>query len=348
MKMLQPQQAGIWELAQHLYKSRQGWRHPIYLIHAMTAKCNARCGFCAWNPEFYQGHDELSTEEVKTLYRDARRAGFMALSMWGGEPLLRRDFSELAQFAKAQGFLTHIVTNGFLLEKKLDEVAPHLDRICISVDHPSEKHDQLRGTKGLYGKILSATLRLKSRYPSTKIVYNYTIQKANADPETLEEMARLMKQLGVVGIFNGLRVDAAMPDGQEVDLAAYNPSDEALTQAFRKVEELKRRGFPIVNSYTHIRKMIHAPMRYRCHWPKFMLPIEANGDVVDCMHWGTRPIASLRDISLAEVLEHPRLQALAGPAGEACHQCVSLHRVEISEAWEGRVEPLVSWARALA
>jgi radical SAM protein with 4Fe4S-binding SPASM domain len=74
-----------------------------------------------------------------------------------------------------------------------------------------------------------------------------------------------------------------------------------------------------------------------------MLPVEANGDVVDCMHWGTRPIGNLRDRPLREILDSPRLRELAGDAGEACHKCVSIHRVEISEVWEGNLEPIRSW-----
>jgi radical SAM protein with 4Fe4S-binding SPASM domain len=75
-----------------------------------------------------------------------------------------------------------------------------------------------------------------------------------------------------------------------------------------------------------------------------MLPIEANGDVVDCMHWGTRPIANVKETPLAEVLKHPRLRALAGKEGEACHKCVSIHRVELSEVCDGNLEPVRSWS----
>ena len=73
------------------------------------------------------------------------------------------------------------------------------------------------------------------------------------------------------------------------------------------------------------------------------LGIEANGDVVDCMHWGTRPVANVKDLPFNEILRHPRLRALAGPDGEACHKCVSIHRVELSEVWDGNLEPLLSW-----
>jgi len=335
-----------YELAKVLFKARVAWKHPIYLIHAVTARCNARCGFCAWNPEFYEGSDEMTTEETKNLYRQARAAGFIGLSMWGGEPLLRKDIGEITRYAKNLGLLTQMVTNGALLDKKLDDVLPHLDRICISVDHPSSKHDQMRGVKGLYGKILSATLRIRARYPATKIIYNYTVQRSNADLRSIEEMATVMKTLGVAGVFNPLRVDPATND-TPISLGKYNPRDDEIAAAFGKVAELKKQGYPIVNSHTHLAKLQNLPMTYRCHWPKLMLPVEANGDVVDCMRWGQRPIANLRQTSFADVLDHPRLRALGGETGEACHKCVSVHRIDVSAAWDGHLEPAVSWIRSV-
>ncbi len=334
------------ELGRAIMGARFRWRHPIYLVHAMTARCNARCGFCAWNPDFYDAKDELTTEEVEQLYRDARTAGFVGLSMWGGEPLLRKDFGRLAATAKRLGFTTSIVTNGSLLERKIDEVLPSIDRIGISLDHPSQKHDVIRGVPGLFGKILAAILQIRDRDPQRKIVLNYTLQKANSDLASIERMARLARALGTAVIFNAMRVEpAAVTDGP--DLSLHNPSVPEIIAAFQRVRQLKEQGFPIVNSFTHIDAMVHFPPRYRCHWPKMMLPIEANGDVVDCMNWGTRPITNLRETPFDEVLKCARVQELGGEAGEGCHQCVSLHRVAISSAWEGRVEPLISWGRQL-
>ena len=115
------------------------------------------------------------------------------------------------------------------------------------------------------------------------------------------------------------------------------------TGAFEALADLKRRGYPIMNSKTHMGMMQDGPPVYRCHWPKFMLPVEANGDIVDCMHWGTRPVGNLKQARLAELLENPRLKQLAGATGEKCHKCVSIHRVEISEVCSGNLEPITSW-----
>lgn len=332
------------DVTRALVTARLGRRPPLYLVHALTARCNARCGFCAWNPDFYDPKGQLSTEAIKQLYTDARRAGFLGVSIWGGEPLLHHDFDELVRHAHDVGLITNMVTNGFLLERRLDSVIPYVDRLCISVDHPSEVHDELRGIPGLFKRILSATNAIRARAPNKQIVFICTLQRANVAPATLEELAAWMGRLGVLGIFNGLREEAATDAGGDAAIGAFVPTAAQLTVAFTKLRELKERGYPILNSFTHLDMMRDGPPVYRCHWPKFMLPIEANGDVVDCMHWGTRPIGNLRQAPFAELLEHPRLRALAGAEGEACHKCVSIHRIEISEVCSGNLEPLRSWS----
>ncbi len=329
------------ELTRILAGVRLRRRGPAYLVHALTARCNARCGFCAWNPEFYDPRDQLDTAAIERLYADAREAGFIGVSIWGGEPLVHKDIERILRHAKSLGLITNMVTNGFLLERKM-HVLPLVDRLCISVDHPSSKHDEIRGIRGLFDRIVESTREVRRRDPGKTIIFIYTLQKSNADPETLREMAQLLRSLGVVGIFNGMR-DEAAGDSGDAAIDTYAPTPAQLSEAFTTLGELKRRGFPILNSQTHIDMMRDGPPVYRCHWPKLMLPVEANGDVVDCMHWGTRPIANLRDRSFAEILESPRLRELAGEVGEACHKCVSIHRVEISEVWEGNLEPLRSW-----
>ena len=332
------------EATRQLAGARLGRRGPLYLVHAMTARCNARCGFCAWNPEFYDPKDQLSTEEIEDLYTEARAAGFIGLSVWGGEPLLHKDFGRIMRHAKSLGLATNMITNGFLLERKLDDVMPNVDRICISLDHPSSEHDTMRKIPGLFDHIVSAAREVRRRDPKKPIIFICTLQKANVQPETVRELAELARSLNAVAIFNGMREEAAS-DVEDAGIDEYAAPQADLTRAFETVAALKRQGYPILNSHTHIEMMKKGPPVYHCHWPKLMLPIEANGDVVDCMHWGTRPMANLRQTSFTDVMKLPRLRELAGPEGEACHKCVSIHRVEISEVWEGNLEPVKSWTQ---
>lgn len=324
-------------------RARIAHRHPIYLVHALTARCNARCGFCAWNPDFYDPKDQLPTDAIERLYSDARAAGFVGLSVWGGEPLLHRDFDHLVGHAHRLGLETHLVTNGFLLERHLDAAVAHVDRLCISLDHPSSKHDEMRRIPGLFDRIVRVTRELRAR--GKRVVFVTTVQKANVDLDSLRAMAELLRELDVLGTFNALREEAASTDA--VDLGSYAASQAELRVAFEELSRLERLGYPILNSQTHLRMIAAGPPVYRCHWPKLMLPIEANGDVVDCMHWGTRPVGNVKSTPFAELLDHPRLRALAGPEGERCYKCVSVHRVEVSELWDGNLEPLRAFAKLL-
>lgn len=330
------------EVTRRLLEVRLRRRGPLYLVHALTARCNARCGFCAWNPEFYDPRDQLSTEAIEQLYSDAREAGFIGVSLWGGEPLVHRDFDRVVAHAKSMGLTTNVITNGFLLPRHLDAVTAHVDRLCISVDHPSSEHDRIRGIPGLFDRIVESVGAVRQRDPAKPIVFICTLQKANVAREIVREMAELLRRLGVIGVFNGMRHEAASDD-PDATLDAYAASQAQLSAAFALLEDLKQQGYPILNSHTHIRMMRNGPPVYRCHWPKLMLPIEANGDVVDCMHWGTRPIGNLRDASLSKILESPRLRELA-TEGEGCHKCVSIHRIELSKVWEGNLEPVRSWS----
>jgi MoaA/NifB/PqqE/SkfB family radical SAM enzyme len=334
-------------VASWLVRSKaQRWRGPLQLIHAVTARCNARCGFCAWNPDFYDGRGELTGAEIRDLYDQAWDAGLIALSLWGGEPLLRSDIGELVRHAKSLGFLTNMVTNGVLLPRRMDDVAPHIDQLCISIDHPSELHDEIRGVPGLWARLSETVPRMRARHPGTGLVLNYTLLRRNSDPASLTAMAELARSWSAGLVFNPMRVDPTA-DG-DTDLAAFNPDDEALAAAYAHVESLRERGYPIINSSSFVARMQRLPLVYHCHWPKFIVPIEANGDVVDCMHWGRDPVDNVRRRPLREIFESPRLRELAGPCGEACHECRSVHRFELSVIYEGRMEPLWSWGRRLA
>lgn len=76
-------------------------RKPFLLSHMITSACNANCEFCYWKNRF---SDELTYEDIAKLYQEAKKHGFKILSLWGGEPLLRKDVSEILKAAKKMTF----------------------------------------------------------------------------------------------------------------------------------------------------------------------------------------------------------------------------------------------------
>ena len=88
--------------------------HAQWLI---TRKCNYRCRGCnVWKE---QDQRELSTEEVKRGLDILRDLGIVELVISGGDPLLRKDISEIIDYA-SNLFVTTVYDNGSMAKKKLD------------------------------------------------------------------------------------------------------------------------------------------------------------------------------------------------------------------------------------
>ena len=73
-------------------------RRPIVVWNA-TRRCNLNCIHCYTDSRDKPYPNELTTAEAKTMIGDLARFGVPALLFSGGEPLMRPDVIELAQFA---------------------------------------------------------------------------------------------------------------------------------------------------------------------------------------------------------------------------------------------------------
>ena len=63
----------------------------------------------------------MNTDEGKAFISDLAGFGVPVLLFSGGEPLLREDIFELANFAKEQGVKLALSTNGTLITKSMAE-----------------------------------------------------------------------------------------------------------------------------------------------------------------------------------------------------------------------------------
>jgi MoaA/NifB/PqqE/SkfB family radical SAM enzyme len=71
----------------------------------LTERCNNNCIHCCINlPEDDDaGKREMSTEEVKRVLVEAAALGALSVRFTGGEPLLRKDFTDLYLFTRKLG-----------------------------------------------------------------------------------------------------------------------------------------------------------------------------------------------------------------------------------------------------
>jgi GTP 3',8-cyclase len=110
---------------------------------SVTDRCNLRCQYCMPEPEYtwLPREDLLSFEEIRTLVRVFAALGVDKVRLTGGEPLLRRNLSELVGLLAADGLLADLAltTNGVLLGDQARSLFDAgLMRITVSLDtlHP--------------------------------------------------------------------------------------------------------------------------------------------------------------------------------------------------------------------
>ncbi|MBP3400710.1 MAG: putative heme d1 biosynthesis radical SAM protein NirJ1 [Selenomonadales bacterium] len=117
-----------------------------------TKTCNLKCRHCYMNSDAQKYEGELTTEEAKRFIDDLAEFNVPVLLFSGGEPLMRKDFFELAEYAAAKGIRPTLSTNGTLITR---EVAERIKKIGvgyvgISLDGLQEVNDKFRGKEGAF------------------------------------------------------------------------------------------------------------------------------------------------------------------------------------------------------
>jgi radical SAM protein with 4Fe4S-binding SPASM domain len=170
---------------------------PFEVVWNFTYSCNLKCKHCYEDAGFHR--PELSTEEAYAAIDKLSRIasiGIPALSFSGGEPLVRKDFFEVAAYAKKRIPYLSIATNGTLLTKdnvkRLKDVG--IDYAEISLDGASkEVHEGFRRVPGCFEKTLKGIRNSVEQGLDTCIAT--VIQKENLGE--VEKIIGLAEELGV-------------------------------------------------------------------------------------------------------------------------------------------------------
>ncbi|MCQ5363093.1 MAG: radical SAM protein [Candidatus Methanomethylicia archaeon] len=132
---------------------------PFEIVWNLTYRCNLRCKHCYENAG--NGRlPELKTDEAKQVIDILSKlsgVGLPALSFSGGEPMARKDFFELAAYAKKHIPYVSMASNGTLItEDAAKEIRnAGIDYVEISVDGATpQTHDEFRGMPGAFERAI--------------------------------------------------------------------------------------------------------------------------------------------------------------------------------------------------
>ena len=112
-----------------------------YLRISVTDQCNFRCTYCMPEEEYAcAGKDELmSASEITQIATEFVKLGVNKIRLTGGEPMLRKDFSEILDNLSQLPVELTITTNGVLVDKYLDILKKsNIKTVNVSIDSLNE------------------------------------------------------------------------------------------------------------------------------------------------------------------------------------------------------------------
>lgn len=168
------------------------------LFWESTARCNLSCKHCRRISDGASG-GELSTGQAKDFFTAAAKMGSPILVFSGGEPLLRSDWQELAEFAREISLPTAMATNATLIDDSLAKQIANcrFRRVSISLDGAdAASHDAFRGQAGAFELAVAGARRLVSA--GVPIQINASIASHNF--RDLDRLAALAKSLGAAAL----------------------------------------------------------------------------------------------------------------------------------------------------
>jgi Fe-coproporphyrin III synthase len=153
---------------------RGGYR--VIQIHP-TLKCNLTCLHC------YSGSaphlkEELELSALQRFLVEAADAGYNAISLSGGEPLLYSGILPLLEQAKDLGFYVSLTSNGTLFKagSKYNEALRYLDLLAISLDGEPEHHNYMRNSPKAFERLEAGLEIVKNEAQAFGLIHTVTTQ----------------------------------------------------------------------------------------------------------------------------------------------------------------------------
>ncbi|MBS7631303.1 radical SAM protein [Candidatus Bathyarchaeota archaeon] len=324
---------------------------PFLVVWNFTNACNLSCKHCYQRAD-KPSADELSTAEAKSIIDQLDELNVSSIAFSGGEPLMRRDFFEVAGYAAGKGLYVSVATNGTMLtEKNVERLRQSgVSYVEVSIDGASsDTHDSFRGTRGAFNRTIDGIRKAVNAGLFTGIATVSTRKNLYEIPE----IVKLANGLGVgrLIVFNFIPtgrgeeiVDIDLSPEQRENLLKYlykelsSGSMEALSTAPQYARVCLQQSLAEgrdITAPTHFAAM-NLPSRTRqlaeflggCGAGRLYCAIQPNGLVTPCVFMPI-VIGDLRRQSLREIWSTSKVlrdlsdrEALKGRCGRCLYKYI--------------------------
>lgn len=307
-------------------------KKPEQITFDITDRCQMRCVTCSkWTTNASDViQKELTTDQWKDVILKLR--SWLGEGFWfcfsGGEPFLRGDIFELANYAKALGIHPSTMTNAFSISQYYDEIIDSaIESINISLNSVNDCsiHDKSRGREESCEKAIDAILKLNELRKTKGKNLGINIATIML-PENLKEIVPLVEFV-TKNKLNGIMFQLvddnesfhAYDARKSVPTSTYKMSKE-LTKKYLdmapeaikvidKLIEMKKAGHSIYNSYDQLNAMkifFNKPSdilkAIKCDVGSTNFAIDPYGDVRLCFNMD--PVGSVKESLPEEIWEN--------------------------------------------
>jgi len=149
---------------------------PFFLLIHLTLNCNCRCQYCYQkdNPFYQKRNGFIKPADLEKILTEIRSSFLIKpnLHFFGGEPLINPYFGHLLDLADKYRMETSLATNGVLLDRYSAQILKsNLNQMNVSIDGLDSIHDQIRGVKGSFEKVIDNIKKLRKKEgPKRKII----------------------------------------------------------------------------------------------------------------------------------------------------------------------------------
>jgi AdoMet-dependent heme synthase len=295
---------------------------PLSAHLDITWRCNERCVHCYLD---HDGDGEMTTAEIKEVIRQLAESGTFFLSISGGEPLLRRDFFEILEYARALRFNVKLKTNAVMIGPKeairLRELGVEQVQISVYSNRP-EVHDAITKLPGSLKRTLDAIRRLTAhglKVSITNVLMNQNVGDAKA-------VRLLAKELGVGFVIDPTITPMLNGDRSIMDLGL---SGDALKEVFRTEEFVGDVAEFCAPAATADDNVLDG---YSCSAGHTLVYISPFGDVYPCVQF-PMPCGNLRTQTFEDIWRRSQpltelrtIQVRDLPTCSTCHHASSCTR----------------------
>lgn len=265
-------------------------QRPILAIFDVTKRCNQRCPMCNIPNN---SCEELSLAEIKTLAAALRKFGVGYVFLQGGEPLIRKDVTQIADAFIAEGIKPTVITNGVLLNRETAQaLARRRCNVAISLDSlDAQRYRKLRGTDDMDVVVqnIREASKIKKRGGNWAITTTISKQSALEDVKSISELA------DETGFMFAIRpyISVNGVAGRFCEELSYEESD--IIGIFRCFSQKARREnyFAHLIYEYHIKYIEKQPMPM-CDALKYSFFVRENGQIAPCIEWPDQSVTTQR------------------------------------------------------